>query len=115
MQPTQALIFSVTLTAVLWGAAWLDERFGALGAVWGIALSGFADAHSATASAGTLAEEGHLSGAMAALAILLALTTNALSKLVVAGFTGGRHYLVRVAPAVVLSLAAAAAVLWWSI
>jgi len=112
LQPTQALIFSVTVTAVLWGAAWLDERYGALGAVWGIALSGFADAHSATASAGTLAAQGHLNSATAVLAIVLALGTNALSKLVVAGFTGGRRYLARVAPAVILSLAAAALVLW---
>lgn len=112
LQPTQALIFSVTVTAALWGAAWLDARFGALGAVWGIALSGLADAHSATASAGTLAAQGHLSSATAAIAILLALTTNAFSKLVVAGFTGGRYYLARVAPAVLLSLAAAAGVLW---
>ena len=112
MQPTQALIFSATVTAVLWGAAWLDERYGALGAVWGIALSGFADAHSATASAGTLAGQGHLRDTTAVFAILLALSTNALSKLVIAGFTGGRRYLARVAPAVVLSLAGAALALW---
>jgi len=112
LQPTQALIFSVTVTAVLWGAAWLDEPFGALGAVWGIALSGFADAHSATASAGTLAGQGHLGDTTAVFAILLALSTNALSKLVIAGFTGGRRYLARVAPAVVLSLAGAALALW---
>jgi len=112
LQPTQALIFSATVTAVLWGAAWLDERYGALGAVWGIALSGFADAHSATASAGTLAGQGHLGDTTAVFAILLALSTNALSKLVIAGVTGGRRYLARVAPAVVLSLAGAALALW---
>lgn len=57
-QPLQALAFSVTVTALTWVSAWLVQRYGEGGAMLGITLGGFVDAHSATASAGALAAEG---------------------------------------------------------
>ncbi len=105
-QPRQALVFSVTVTALLYGAALLQQSFGASGAVVGIALGGFADTHSAAASAGALVARDAVSVPVGAWAVLLAVTTNTCTKLVVAGVTGGRSFLRALAPALVSMIAA---------
>jgi uncharacterized membrane protein (DUF4010 family) len=110
-QPLQALAFSAAVTALTWAAAWLAQRFGATGALLGIGLGGFADAHSATASAGALAAEGVLGRPIALLAVLLALTTNTVTKLVVAVSTGGARYAALLAGPHLAMLAAAGLVL----
>ncbi len=114
-QPLQAIAFSITVTSVIWGAAWLNDRFGLQGAAWGIALGGLADAHSAVASAGSLVHAGELDLRTGALAILAALGTNAAIKLAVAMATGGRRFLLAVAPGILCGLLAAAAVLAFSL
>lgn len=106
-QPLHALAFSATVTALTWAAAWLAQRFGDAGALVGIGLGGFADAHSATASAGTLAAEGVLALPVASLAILLALAANTASKIVVAAMAGGRRYAMSLAGPHLAMLAAA--------
>lgn len=110
-QPLQALAFSAAVTALTWAAAWLAQRFGATGALLGIGLGGFADAHSATASAGALAAEGVLGRPIALLAVLLALATNTVTKLVVAVSTGGARYAALLAGPHLAMLAAAGLVL----
>jgi uncharacterized membrane protein (DUF4010 family) len=90
-----ALVFSVTVTALTALAAWLALRWGSTGALAGIAVGGFADAHSSTASAGVLAARGMMSEARALQAIVLALGANTATKLVVAYSTGGAAYLSR--------------------
>ncbi|MFM7624958.1 MAG: MgtC/SapB family protein [Gammaproteobacteria bacterium] len=106
-QPLHALAFSATVTALTWAAAWLVQRFGEAGALVGIGLGGFADAHSATASAGTLAAEGVLALPVASLAILLALAANTITKIVVAATTGGLRYAMQLAGPHLAMLAAA--------
>ena len=106
-QPLHALAFSATVTALTWAAAWLVQRFGEAGALAGIGLGGLADAHSATASAGTLAAEGMLALPVASLAILLALAANTLTKIMVAATTGGLRYAALLAGPHVAMLAAA--------
>ena len=91
-QPLHALAFSATVTALTWAAAWLVQRFGEAGALVGIGFGGFADAHSATASAGALTAEAVLALPAASLAIWLALAANTVTKLVVAATTGGTRY-----------------------
>jgi uncharacterized membrane protein (DUF4010 family) len=110
-QPLHALAFSATVTALTWAAAWLVQRFGEAGALVGIGLGGLADAHSATASAGTLATEGVLPLPVASLAILLALAANTLTKVVVAATTGGLRYASLLAGPHLAMLAAAGAAL----
>jgi uncharacterized membrane protein (DUF4010 family) len=110
-QPLHALAFSATVTALTWAAAALVQRFGEAGALVGIGLGGLADAHSATASAGTLAAEGLLALPMASLAVLLALTANTLTKIVVAATTGGLRYAGLLAGPHLAMLAAAGAAL----
>ena len=106
-QPLHALAFSATVTALTWVAAWLVQRFGEAGALFGIGLGGLADAHSAAASAGALAAEGVLALPAASLAILLALVANTATKLVVAATTGGLHYATLLAGPHLAMLAAA--------
>ncbi len=107
-QPRQALAFSVTVTTLLMLAAALERGMGAPGALLGIALGGFADTHSAAASAATLAVKGSLTEAAATVATVVALSTNTLTKLIVAAVTGGRDYVASLAP----SLALMVAVVW---
>jgi uncharacterized membrane protein (DUF4010 family) len=80
---------------------------GVPGAVLGIALGGFADTHSAAASAATLAVKGSLTAATATLATLVALSTNTLTKLIVAAITGGRAYVGSLAPSLALMIVGA--------
>ena len=110
-QPLHALAFSTTVTALTWAAAGLVRRFGEAAALVGIGLGGLADAHSATASAGTLAAEGVLASPVASLAILLALAANTSTKIVVAATTGGRRYASLLAGPHLAMLAAAGAAL----
>lgn len=111
-QPMHALVFSVTVTALTVAATWSASRWGSAGALAGIALGGFADAHSATASAGALAAGGTLTEDAALLAILAALATNTVTKLVVAYSSGGGDFLRRLLWPHLAMLAAAALALW---
>lgn len=110
-QPRQALVFSVTVTTLLVVAAALERQFGAAGAVIGIAVGGFADAHSSAASAAALAQRAALSDELAAAAVLMAVSTNSMTKLVVAASVGGTEYLRRLAPSIALMVAGAWAAL----
>jgi uncharacterized membrane protein (DUF4010 family) len=114
-QPLQAMVFSVTVTAILWCAAWLDRSIGSSGAITGLVVAGFADAHSAVVGAASLVHSGGLGEIAGALAVLGALGTNTLAKLIVAAVTGGRHYVYRLAPGLTLMWLAAAAALTLSL
>lgn len=103
-----ALVFAAAVAAVTFVAAFLSDRFGSGGALAGIALAGFADAHSSAASAANLAVTGALPLRTAALAVLLAFAANSVTKAVVAWVTGGPAFALRVVPGVVLMLVAAA-------
>jgi uncharacterized membrane protein (DUF4010 family) len=112
-QPRQALAFSATVTTLLLLAAWLERRYGATGALTGVALGGFADTHSAAASAAALQANGAIGTAEAALGVRLAMTANTVSKLVVAWASGGARYLRAVAPPLLLMILALwAGALW---
>jgi uncharacterized membrane protein (DUF4010 family) len=107
-QPMEAILFSIIVTTITWCAAWLHALFGEAGALWGIALGGLADAHSAIASAGSLHRTGELATETAAFAVLAALATNTAMKLLAAGITGGHRYALALTPALLAMLAAAA-------
>jgi uncharacterized membrane protein (DUF4010 family) len=105
-QPAYALAFSATITAVLLMAAFLERRYGAVGALFGITIGGFADTHSAGASAAALQAKGALSMHSAQLGVMLAMTANTVSKLLVAQTTGGWGFVRATAPALLVMLAA---------
>jgi uncharacterized membrane protein (DUF4010 family) len=111
-QPRQAILFAVTITVVLWLAAWVGDHAGAWGAVTTITASGFADAHSASATAAAMARQGSLDVTTALLAILGAITANTITKGVVAATSGGGGFARKLAPGLALMLVALYAGAW---
>lgn len=113
-QPRFAMIFALTITALMFAAAFLADRYGHSGATLGIALAGFADAHSSSASAGRLLATGALDERTALIAVFLAVTTNSVTKVVVAWKAGGGAYVRALGPGILLMLVALALGLWLS-
>jgi uncharacterized membrane protein (DUF4010 family) len=105
-QPGYALLFALAVTALLLICAFLANRFGHQGALVGIALAGFGDAHSAAASAARLLAAEKLDESMAVTAMILAVATNSATKIAVAGTSGGWRYARALAPGILLMLAA---------
>lgn len=106
-----ALLFAGAFTAIALLVAWLQRSFGAGWALAGVVIGGFADAHSTSASVGSLASQGLLTRDLAAIGIGLVLTTNTVSKLAFARF-GGMGYFWRLAPGLLL-IVAAYWISWW--
>jgi len=107
-----ALVFALTLCSILVASAALREWFGETGIIVAAALAGFVDTHSAAISVASLVASGKLSTADAVLPILAGLSTNTISKMILAGTTGGRSFALRVIPGlVVVAVAAWAAAL----
>ena len=106
-----ALLFAGAFVIVMLLVAWLQRTFGPTYALGGVVIGGFADAHSTAASVGSLAAQEQLPRATAEIAVGLIVTTNTLSKL---GFAraGGSAYFLRLAPGLVLLIAAFWAT-WW--
>jgi uncharacterized membrane protein (DUF4010 family) len=106
-----ALLFAGAFVVIALLVAWLQRTFGSTWALAGVVVGGFADAHSTTASVGSLSAQQQLPRELAAIAVGLIVTTNTLSKL---GFAraGGSAYFWRLAPGLVL-LIAAFWVTWW--
>lgn len=105
-QPGYALAFALAVSGLLLICAFLADRYGAQGASVGIALAGFGDAHSAAASAARLLATGKLSEAAAVSAMILAVSTNSITKVIVASSSGGWTYLRALGPGIVLMLVA---------
>src|SRR5262249_21542430 len=54
-EPRMAFVFAIAVTLISLLAAVLTQYFGGAGAIFGVALAGFADTHAAAASAANLA------------------------------------------------------------
>jgi len=74
------VVLAATISLVLAGAHLLQNAIGSSGALLAIALGGLADAQSAAVSAASLAAAGKLSLQSAALGVIIALSTNTISK-----------------------------------
>jgi uncharacterized membrane protein (DUF4010 family) len=102
-----ALMFALTLSGILVASAALREWFGETGIIIAAALAGFVDTHSAAISVASLVASGKMSATDAVFPILAGLTTNTISKMFLAGISGGRSYALRVIPGlIVVALAA---------
>lgn len=84
--------FAALLAGVTAAVGWSERQFGLAGATIGIALAGFADAHSAATSALSLAHAGTFDAAMLARCVLIAVSTNTASKMLLAIVNGGWRY-----------------------
>ena len=101
-----AIGFAVALTSLTTAMAFANQKFGHLAVGLGAALAGFFDAHAATASVFSLANSGGMKTADTLLPMLLAVTTNTVSKSVAAYVGGGFAYAWRVIVGLLLVLAA---------
>lgn len=109
-----ALIFAATVAAVMLVSAAAQAHFGARGLLLAGALSGLVDAHATAISLGALAAAEQITPHEALVPILLGVTTNTVSKLVVAAASGGRAFLIRVGPGLVLVAVACWTPLAWA-
>jgi len=90
-----------------------QRHFGDTGLQVGIALAALVDAHAPVASLASLHAAGTLSVDQFVRGVLVAVGTNTLTRCMVALAAGGRAYALRVAAALVASLACACAVAVW--
>lgn len=101
-----ALGAALVIALVQLFSALFFHYLGNPGVLLSTAISGFADVHAAAASAAVLVAAGKITPDSVVLPVLLALTTNSLSKSVMAFVTGGPAYAWRVIAGLVLILAA---------
>jgi uncharacterized membrane protein (DUF4010 family) len=89
---SSALTFAALITVITVAAAGAEAEFGRAGVALSAALAGFADTHAAAASVGALVRDGKLDPWEAVIPILLAMTTNTLTKASAAVAAGGRNF-----------------------
>lgn len=107
--------FALTLSCIMVASAALQEWFGETGIIVAAALGGFVDTHSAAISVASLVASGKMSAPDAILPILAALSTNTISKIFLAGISGGTAFALRVIPGlIVVALAAWAGASYFS-
>ena len=102
-----AFVFAATLSIVLIACAALRDQFGENGVIVAAAVAGFADTHSAAISVASLVASGKLPTSGALLPILAGLSTNTISKVLLAATSGGRLFAFRVIPGLFLVVFAA--------
>ena len=102
-----AAVLAATMTVMLIAAAGLRDRFGEAGIVIGAGLAGFIDTHSAAISIASLTTSGKIGPNQAVLPILVAMSSNAAAKGIMAIAAGSRGFAFRIVPGLVLSMAAA--------
>lgn len=102
-----ALGLAGTIAVVLYLSAALNAWFGERGLLAAAAIAGFADTHSAAVSVASLVVANKIAVGDGSIPILAALTTNTVSKIVVASWTGGRNFALQVIPGLVLLIVAA--------
>jgi uncharacterized membrane protein (DUF4010 family) len=93
----------------------LNSQYGQLAAGVTAAITGLFDVHAAATSSLSLAAAGTVAPRDILLPVLMALSTNTLSKLVAAFVSGGAAYSLRVAAGLIAIAAAAWAPLLWSL
>ena len=97
-----AFVFALTLSIILVVCAALRDQFGETGVIFAAAIAGFADTHSAAISVASLVASGKLTPPDAILPILAGLSTNTISKIVLAASSGGLSFALRVIPGLIM-------------
>ena len=101
-----SITFALLLGAVMTVSAALNAWLGDQGLVLGALVAGLADAHATAASTASLVASGKIQATQAVLPILLGLTTNTLTKAVVACHSGGMAYARKIIPGLAAMLLA---------
>lgn len=102
-----AVGFALAVTAVMVLSSLAQRRYGSAGLLLATSAAGFADAHAPAASIAAVHAGGSIEARQAGAAILGAMTTNAVTKGVLAFTAGPRPFAVQVALGVLLMMAAA--------
>lgn len=102
-----AILFAVTIAAMLFILAALNAWLGGRGVLVATAIAGFADTHSPAVSVASLVSSGTLGVNDAVFPVLGALTTNTVTKIVLAMTSGDRRFGVQVIPGLLLVIAGA--------
>jgi uncharacterized membrane protein (DUF4010 family) len=97
-----AFVFALTLSIILVACAALQDGFGESGIILAAAIAGFADTHSAAVATASLVASGKIPTSDALLPILAGLSTNTISKIILATMSGGPSFAVRVVPGLIL-------------
>lgn len=108
-----AFILTGALAIMLVAAAALKERLGDAGVIAGAALAGLVDTHAAALSVASLETAGKIAASQTLVPILTAMSCNAVVKVIMAASSGPAAFTLRVAPGVVLSMAAAWLAAWF--
>jgi uncharacterized membrane protein (DUF4010 family) len=101
---TMAISFALLVTAITFVSTLARKWLGPAGAVAAAALAGLADAHSPAAALASLSGSEQLARHTAELGVLLALTTNTITKGVLALTSGPRGFALRIIAGLVLVL-----------
>lgn len=107
-----AVSFAALIAGVLFASAALNAWLGRVGVLLSTAVAGFADTHSAAVSVASLVQAGQLTAGQAVIPILAGLTTNTISKAVVAAWSGGGRYALQIIPGLAFVIAAAWIAMW---
>jgi uncharacterized membrane protein (DUF4010 family) len=102
-----AVLFGGLMAVVLLLAAALNAWLGRTGVLAAAAVAGLADAHAAAVSVASLVSAGKFTASESVVPILAGLTTNTLSKIVIAIPSGGWRYAIKIIPGLLLVLGAA--------
>ena len=105
--PKTALLFVLVVGAALAVSTALTTWLGDNGLLLATAVAGLGDSHAAAISAASLAAGGQTEVKMAAVAVLIGFSTNAISKTVVAFSLGDRRFAFQLLPGIVLMVLAA--------
>lgn len=113
-----ALAFGSILAVILVISAGLQDRFGNAGVLIAAVVAGLVDTHAAAISVASLVASGRILPEEAVIPIIAGLTSNTLSKIIMAASAGGWAFALRVVPGLVLVGLAAwvgtfAALLWY--
>ena len=107
-----ALAFASLTTAVVFLTGLLNQRYGAIGLLFGAALAGVADTHSAAVSVANLAAQSKISPDSAVIPIMAGLTSNTLVKIAVSFSLGSPKFGWRLLPGLLAFAAAPWLVVW---
>jgi uncharacterized membrane protein (DUF4010 family) len=102
-----ALFMAAALAAVTLATAAAQPWFGTAGITLSAAIGGILDTHAAAMAVATLVAANKLTAGTAVIPILAAMTANATMKIAMAISVGRPDFVVRVAGAIILSIAAA--------
>ena len=104
---TTAIVFAATVSGILVASAAVNRWLGSAGLAVATGIAGFADTHSAAISVASLRAAEKMDVTEAALPILIGLTTNTITKSVIAFTTGGRGFALQIIPGLLLVIVAA--------